>query len=222
MRTKLAILFIIVFLIGAISTAVAINDQGLSWGVEVGDRINYRLRGENVNGVTPLVDIGMYAEVDEVHEITETMTSFSQIIGLEPTISTYLANDTPYWLGLTLALPIGNWSLVEDLILDYTSLTEEDITNTANTWGYIVTQDFSTHTYTTMMIHSKTDGVMNYYKVQWDYDDNSQDQLVEITREGYSPGFGGLGLDSNTILYISIGAGVVVILIVAIVVIRRR
>ena len=112
MKTRITILLIIVILFGSVNTSAAVNDQGLSWEIEVGDKINYRVHGENVFDVTS-IDWDIYAEVDSVTELNETITSFGQISILAPEINTHWVNGTPYSLGLLphMVLPIGNWSL---------------------------------------------------------------------------------------------------------------
>ncbi|MHA1949470.1 MAG: hypothetical protein ACXAAO_13310 [Candidatus Thorarchaeota archaeon] len=218
MKTKITILLIIVILFGSVNTSAAVNDQGLSWEVEVGDRINYRVHGENVFDVTS-IDWDIYAEVDSVTELNETITSYSQMTLLNPVISTYWVNGTSYSLGLLphMVLPIGNWSLMKELVFDFSSyVTEESIIETESTWGFTTSQDLD-YRRTTTLIYSKTDGMINYIKRVWRYSDETQDHVMETIREGYSPPS---GFDSNLLLYIGIGAGVVVIL--AILIIRRR
>lgn len=219
MKAKITILLIIVFLIGSVSTSAAVNDQGLSWGVEVDDRINYSVHGENVfDGIT--VDWNIYAQVDSVTELNETVTSHGQLTVIDPDINTYWVNGTPYSHGLipNMVLPIGNWSLMKELVVDfYSSVTEESIIETESTWEFTTSNDLDGYQNSYTRIYSKTDGMLNYLKTAWIYEGETQWHTIETTREGYSPPS---SLSIDLLLYIGVGAGVVVIL--AILFIRRR
>ena len=208
---------IVLFLIGFVSTTTAANNQGLSWGVEVGDRFNYKIFGVN-NGIQD-IDWDVYIQFYLVDELNETVLSFGEMMGQSPIFSTYWSNGTLfeyYYWPVFMVFPTGNWSLVEDLYLDYISrvFTVEEVVETDSTWGYIISGNSSDTTATITAIYSKADGVLNYY--QGIRDDEISHRLREITREGYSsPG----GLDPTLLLYIGIGG---VLVIVAVVYVRRR
>lgn len=218
MRTKITSLLIVLFLVGFVGTTTAANNQGLSWEVEVGDRFNYKIFGVN-NGIQD-IDWDMYIQFYSVGELNETVMSFGEMVGQYPSFSTYWSNGTLneyYSWPVLMVFPTGNWSLVEDVYLEYFSqfFTVEDFVETDSTWGYIISGGSSDVTATITAIYSKTDGVLNYY--QSIRDDDTSRRLREITREGYSsPG----GLDPNLLLYIGIG-GVLVIVVVAAYVRRR-
>ena len=119
-----------------------------------------------MNGETPIVDWSVYFEVETIDDLNQTMTSWSDVAVYTPQCLFYWSNGTSYWSGIDwlAVLPIGNWTLVEGLFLDYNSfLTEDNVTETATTWGYTIHQLAGPDMQTVTVTYSKVDGVFNYH-----------------------------------------------------------
>ncbi|MFW9907125.1 MAG: hypothetical protein ACFFEF_01010 [Candidatus Thorarchaeota archaeon] len=197
----------------------ATNTQGLEWGFNVGDKFHYTF---TVAGTQISYEQGtknIYIEVTSLPPIPDTVTSISNAILSTSYISGFYENGTPlgftpYWIVMC---PIGNWSLLTQLLEESAESATGDVTivNNAGQWGYIYVEQFTGATKTTTLYVSKTNGVTEYYKVYMDYTSQA-DEYFELA----VPGSLNLPLDSTTLLIIGVAAVVLVILVV--VAIKRR
>ncbi len=190
LKTLLGSFFMVFFLLSQVTCAAAANNQGLEWGIDVSDRIDYDIEIEFRNSTLDFeIDDGMYLIIDNLPVINDDIIGLSELC--LPTMvlnhyTTYWENETPmdfFWeryvnMEPVDILPIGNWTLMTQLL--------EDATPTAD-----MTQNSSTLSFTVLnlpnpgneltTIFSKTDGMPVYhlYNVTWGMDTTI---VVELER----------------------------------------
>ena len=167
----------------------------VEWGFQDGDHINYTLRMQ-----VPELDIDFTEKVTVVVDQLLAAPNSVPSGSIPPFGSGYYysyaliwRNGTPTWEtmrvpqagGLWSAVPIGNWSALNDLYGDIPEiLTVED---SFNTWGLTMTfehaglREIKTYTY------SKTDGVIQRCFMKTSFLNGSVTYLAEMIREGHIP-----------------------------------
>jgi len=237
MSERLCILLIVCALIlGSVSSVAAVTNHNLEWGFEVEDQFNYRLTEDMTNpSYTRTLDL--YLEIDSLPSIPTNVTSFTEMEMVSPHYTWYYENGTelsssnigytPMWS----AVPIGNLSLVQELLDDYSSHTFEWI-DTLTEWGVTFSEEYDTLFKTTTIKYSKTDGVMSLYHLVQE-PTTGPIITIHLIRDGFesttsptttntpfSPG--GDGFDQTLVLVVGIGGGLIAISIIALVVMKRR
>ena len=215
-RGPFILLAFCVLVIGVASPAAAITGHNLQWGFEVGDQFHYTYSGDSTLGYSDY-----YVEIDSLPTIPTDVVDFSDAkLSLEH-YSYYHEDGTEMFSVMPWnAMAIGNWSLVQELLTNLTS-TEYEWIDTITEWGFSYTTTDSEWDpengavvvdTTTSAKFSKTDGVMNIYYVV-------KDPQVGLTKTGQITRD---SIQSIPYLYIGIGAGIVAIIAIVVVVMKRR
>ncbi len=223
----ISLMFLLIF--SQASNVTAANNQGLEWGLEVDDRLNYNVKVEYHNTTLDLeFDEEMYVIVNDIPSISDDITSITQLTTFNMIFgyySTYWENDSimdSLWMHtLKLApitvLPIGNWVLVTQLFTDATPIA-------------IMVQDSSIFNYTIEDIPNpgnvqssellKSDGATSswVYNVTWG---SETTVYVELTRQISTTTSTGQTLGDNTLLIV-IGGVAVVAVVLILVILRKR
>ncbi|MGY5875244.1 MAG: hypothetical protein RTU30_05820, partial [Candidatus Thorarchaeota archaeon] len=209
----------------------AANNQGLEWGVEVDDRLEFSFDADwsiTIMSVSTSysVDHNVYLEIDSLPSIPNDVDSLSDIDMVVSTMKfangtevSDIFSEVPLSTGLpTAAYPIGNWAAVAAALdNDLTTATvTPDVANNATHFGY---------SYSMMGIDSavywyKADGSLAYMHMGMTITGMSDTQIHFVRTNPPDPVGGGLVLDTTTLLIIAGGVGVVII--IAIVFAKRR
>ncbi len=183
---------------------------GLHWGVNEGDRINYRLMVES-DGHVPTTNEELYIVIDSLPDLSSSGDLFP--IG-SPAVSFYWSNGTP--LGGLFAnfmiLPIGNWSYYTALYESFFDMyeVEVEIFDTFQVWGFEYIDESSVFAAEIRLELSKFDGAPNLLSV---IGQEGEDifATMEIARIG-EPG----------LIMILIGAGAFAIVLLAAVIYMKK
>ncbi len=201
-------------------TAVsAVNTQGLAWGLEVGDRIDYTVTA-NVEGVTttsPTQSVSeCYVVVTSLPELPNIVISIPSL--LPQNFNQSLANGTEYNF-LWTAVPVGNWTLLTELVLQSIPRSfNVTMIDTQAEWGMESTQDYgSTIMFQTLRM-SKSDGAMNYLKQETSGTSASIHYVIEVVRKGVLSPLNMIQLVSIVVTLASLG----VIVILGVLIIWHR
>ena len=244
LKIILSVTIVSIILFANISSVAAANNQGLEWGIGVGDRFDYDFDVSYQNSTLDLVLTGeMYVIVNSLGDISDDVTSLPNI----PIGSLYIDSFTTYWSNGTvmddfwksisfmgspfLTYPIGNWTLMTELF--------EAVMGTV-----VVTQDATILNYTIVdvptagnlvtQVFQKSNGVPSYqlYDILWgeatvdieftltSSTTASTTTATTTTTSGTTGTTTGTG-DSTLILILGGGAAVAVVIIV-IVIMRRK
>jgi hypothetical protein len=211
MRRTIGLLFVVCAIaLVSISPVTAITNHNLHWGFEVGDQFHYSISGQQYITITDY-----YVEIDEVPTLPEDI-HYSMDLSYHLLIySVYYENGTEfeynyltlYWI----ALPIGNWSFVQELIGE-NPYSETTIINTATEWGMTSSSEFGGMTQTATIKFSKADGVLNLYSIVVEPDEGETQSTI-ITRKG----LGGIGSVSLPALLIGGGSGIIIVVFVVLI-----
>jgi hypothetical protein len=213
---------IVLFLAGLVlvSPVAAATNQGLDWGFGVNDKIEFTYQ---IQSATESFSEAMYIDVQSTPNIPDSITSWSQI----PVIATgsYWANDTGIgWYALIyagllpvggrMAMPTGNWTLLKELVAPV--LTGENYIDDLFYWGLIFSDDYSaTEELRISLYYYKSDGFLAKLLVEWwDTTTDTRTQYIGIVRSGV------MSIIADN--YILIGVGAAVLIILAIVCVKRK
>ncbi len=131
LKILLEISLVIIILFSQTISVTAINDQGFTWGIEVGDRFDYNIKIEyHSSTMNVSIDDKMYVIVDELNAIPDHVTQLSDLTIFSLALDSY----TTYWENGTImddlwfdvldvanpfsAYPVGNWSLLAQIFED--------------------------------------------------------------------------------------------------------
>jgi hypothetical protein len=191
-KIAIMVVLIVVMLVGPTE---AINNSGLSWGVEIGNRIDYHL-AIRYTDPSRNSDLDYYIVLDNLPAIPENITVLPHIGASQANewntyFSFYFMNDskiTPQTSVPALtwsAYPVGNWSFVEECVLSdiNTTIWEVHIIDTATEWGLSITADEMIWIHTDTIRYSKNDGAMNFFEMNFQYTDGKF-RRIEYTRVG--------------------------------------
>ena len=216
-------IFTVLFLVGfiLIPSVLAANNQGLVWGVEEGQEIQYNLH------ISMIMETTFFTTtIDETEQIMYTIQSLPDIptevtaMGGFPFPTgtlTYANGSTIGSLPITLPLamliiPVGNWTLIDELYKESaeSSLTGVTWINDASYWGFQYSMETGYPEEMSMSAtikFSKADGVLALVSTSADMGEMGSTEM-SLTRVG-GP------LDTTTLLIIGGGAAVVLIIGVA-------
>ncbi len=221
MKEYLSLIFILCVLSFTVNPAAAVTDQGLGWGLEIGDRFDFHFVYVDSKNPVYSREFDFYFEVVSLTTIPNDITGLTvPYFNISCAADYYFANGTalgayvPILPGLT--LPVGNWSLWTSIIqtmehpsADYATF---DAVESGETWSYSVDWSIEDTMHTQgSATYLKSDGVLTRY--DWNVWDSTGSPLFEyhLTRPGYEG-----GLPVVVIVGIGIGiAAVVVILFLA-------
>jgi hypothetical protein len=206
--------------------AAGANLQGLKWGFNPGDKIDYQL---SIMTTSPAFNLneGMYAVMGSVSAIPSTVNLWSDIPSPNLSFDWRWTNGSVvlfliwlYFLPLVSfggysAVPIGNWSLLTKLV-DKIPLWEINTTMVENSayWGMSLTSTSSGKTIVLETSYLKSDGVLaRYHWTQTDIATHVKEGDVSLVRQGLPNDF--VVFLQDNLLYIGIGVVVLVLLAVA-------
>ncbi len=205
--------------------AAGANLQGLKWGFNPGDKIDY----EFTLMTSPALNLneGMYATMGSISAIPSTVNLWSDIPDPNPSFDWRWTNGSVVpillWLYLLplatfggyLAVPTGNWSLLTRLV-DKIPLWQINTTMVENSayWGMSLTTSSSGKTIVLETSYLKSDGVLaRYHWTETDIATHVKESDLSLVRQGL-PNDLVVFLEGN-LLYIGIGVVVLVLLVVA-------
>lgn len=220
MRTKICtLLFLVGFFL--LPTALAINTQGLHWGVFEGQEIQYRIHVEldyesTSTTTTTKITEGIIYTITQLPDIPEVVEETYQIP--YPHGDLAFANGSEFY-GLSmpislLIMPVGNWSMIHQLYKESVEESEMNVTwiNDFSNWGFSYTMPdyYNPDSELTMKVRfSKADGVLSYASVLYNYGEEGR-MLTTLTRLG-GP------IDVNMLLIVGGVAAAIVVIVVVII-----
>ena len=206
MNKTLVSILIVFCLIGLLPTlGSAATNQGLEWGVEVGDRFDYHVRQNDYSQPAYSFEFDCYFVVESLPTIQDNISEIIHpiIFNVTPDANLYFANGTAANLWKSafpqMIVPVGNWSLWSVLLEDYaanTSLFHYDsinISETATSWTWIASSQFAETNQVSReetATFRKSDGVLNNYHLISFYSYGDKKGEYRITRAGYFPQLG--------------------------------
>ncbi len=228
-----------IILFAQISGITAANNQGLEWGIDVGDRFDYDVKVEFHNTSFDLsIDSEMYMIINALSEIPDDVTSGGQLaifgLGIN-SYTTYWENGTimdSVWLNEAnygsplIAYPVGNWILLTEIFQD--SLPSAIITQDETILNHTVV-DIPNPGNVHKMVFLKSFGIpqSQFYNVTWG---SETTVFVELTLTSWTTvgdtttsGTTGttVGEGDNTLLLI-LGVGTAVVIVIVVILIMRR
>ncbi len=225
LQIALVMSFVAMFLISPVAAATS---EGLEWGVALNDEFTFQFKVVE-EGVTTL-DEGVNFTVEATPpSIDDPLTSWDHLDGVDVdlvyTNGSSVGVEGFYLLGILLAgghiaVPIGNFSLLGELLMDSMFWTENTtLVNDATNWGVRTTGIEDEMFMQVNVLYLKTDGFIARYTLEARNMTSNDRFSVSFIRDG-------LGLDiiallQDNILYVGIGVGVIVI-IGAVVCMRRK
>ena len=212
-KQVLSILVVTLALAICTSSVAAANNQNLTWGISVGQRLDYNYHSEIQNyNETDIKDVNFYNIIESLPDIPDDIDSLEEYPA-NPNRSCYYSNGTetpfPY---IWYAVPVGNWDLNIDLWEMQPSINASNIINTPEVVGFNKTWswDGGNTTYIYAELYSRSTGVLHTYQ---QYSPMSEDFIVDTLM---------VLIPSNNIIYIVAGVGVTAVILVAIVLLKRR
>ena len=214
-----------------VSPVAAATNQGLSWGVIVGDAFNYQLTIGGTGTVTSMNE-GFYMNVTGTDPVPNSITDWTQIPDIS--VGLWWTNGTTMgwfalvfigfvYLGTGLVLPAGNWTLLAQVVKTYVMWnTSTTFVNSSLYWGLSLTLPMSGLSGVIQASYLKSDGVLARYSiVGTNQTSHVVQSSISVVRAGLpTEGFDIVGFLQQNILYV--GAGVAVIVILGAVVCMRR
>jgi len=225
-RAVLIVTALTVLTVCVVFPVTGANLQGLKWGFNPGDKIDYQV---SIMATSPAFNLneGMYTVMGSVSAIPGTVNLWSDIPYPNLSFDWRWTNGSvvPFllWLyflplalfGGYLAVPIGNWSLLTKLV-DKIPLWEINTTMVENSafWGMSLTGTSSGDTIVLETSYLKSDGVIaTYHWTQTDIATHVKEGEVYLVRQGLPNDI--LVFLQDNVLYIGIGVVVLVLLVVA-------
>jgi hypothetical protein len=216
LQALLALSFATIFIVSPVAAATS---QGLEWGISAGQQWNYDITTV-ADGVTEIDDT-MYFEVTGVDTIPNILTDWDSIP--KPEFDITWDNGTALgWTALifllyfyvtdTWAVPIGNYTLLGELYEAH-PFYNGTIYNSGIYWGMDLTDDSFGSIVTIHIDFLKDDGLLAHWNVVTD------NGTLHMIRVGL-PRFDIVGMIQDNILLI--GAGGVIVVLLAVICMRRR
>lgn len=220
----MALGFVSMLLVVPVSAATS---QGLEWGITVGDQWNYDMTATDEGTVTD-TEV-MYMEVTSRPTIANIISDWTELPVSTSMLDITWANGTSLgWGGLIFIfmffvcdqfiVPIGNFTFLTELY--ETSIFNATIFDRGGYWGGEVSEEWLGVTYEVTVDFLKEDGMLAHY--MFDMKNSTSNALFgsfELVRQGL-PSFDIVALLQENIILVAAGVGVVLIL--AIVCLRRK
>lgn len=209
-----------------VSPVAAATSQGLEWGVVNGDKFDFTMTAteEDVPSEDIYINITSTASnaipdpLENWADIPEHSQGFWWANGTSMGMSTLIFLGV-FFVGGKFAVPLGNFTLLENLIKP--ELSGEVIIDEGNVWGVEWSQEeTTTEDFRITATYSKSDGFLAEYKLETvsTLNDTVLDS-IEVIRQDLPAGGGGLDdiiqLLEDNILYVGIGIAVLVVLGIA-------
>ena len=217
LQALLALSFATLFIVSPVAAATS---QGLEWGFSVGQQWNYDITSVS-DGVTAMDDT-MYFEVTGIDTIPNILTNWTLMP--KPTFDITWDNGTDlgwsalifilyFYVSDTWAVPIGNYTLLGELYEAH-PFYNGTVYNSGIYWGMDLTDSAFGSTVSIHIDYLKDDGLLAHWNVVTD------NGTIDMIRVGL-PRFDIVGMIQDNILLIG-GVGVVIVVLLAFVCIRRR
>jgi hypothetical protein len=227
-RTLQTVLVLSVVAMFLISPVAAATSQGLEWGVALNDEFTYQFKvieeGETI--LDEGVNITVEATPGTIPDpLSDWMLLPSVNTDIVYTNGSALGFEGLYLIGILLAgghlvVPIGNFSLLSELLMGSVFWTENTtLVNDGSRWGASLTGTEDDMYMTAHVYYLKTDGFLARYTLEARNITSNIRSSVSLVRDGL--GFDIIGFIQDNMLMVGIGVGVVVIL-GAVVCLRRR
>lgn len=218
---------LVLFVLGMSVVAVhGTTNQGLEWGVDPGQRFDYAVNFEfSVGTQTLRISGSIYIIVGTLHEIADPVIHISELTA--GVYSTYWENDTEFDVELPIMtspvfylVPIGNWTLVTELHLDeYGDTITTGETDSA--WWFEGTNAAAVvGTMRWVVEIVKSDGALGYMYYSNERPDDQVSLTMEVIRADYEPQ-SRMGLPPLVLMSL-IGVGVLAVVAIGVVILRRR
>jgi len=205
------------------SPVAAATNQGLSWGVTVGDAFNYQLAITGTGTVTS-VNEAFYMNVTDTDPLPNSITSWAQIPDVD--LDLWWANGTSMgWSAMVfiflgfltgkLVLPTGNWTLLAQVVKTFTLWnTTTTFVNSSLYWGLKLTMPMSGLTDVIQASYLKSDGVLARYSITATNETSHvQQTAISVVRANLpAEGFDIVGFLQQNILYVGVAVAVIVVL----------
>jgi hypothetical protein len=205
----------------------AATSQGLEWGITVGDQWNYDMTMTEEGTVTDSEVI--YMEITSRPTIANIINTWLELPASNSMLDITWANGTSLgWSGLLFIfmffvidqflVPVGNYTFLTELY--ETSIHNATIFDRGGYWGGEVTDEWSGASYSVTVDFLKEDGMLAHYIVETSNTTSGEVMgSFEVVRQGL-PSFDIVGLIQDNIIIVAAAVGVVLIL--AIVCLRRK
>ncbi len=201
------------------SSVVAVTNQGFTWGISVGQRLDYDYYRERsffndtrFEDYSSIKDIQFYNIIESLPAISDDIESWGDLPDT-PNRTCYYANGTePTFPYIWYVIPIGNWDLIIDLWIG-SGVNESEIVDTPQFVGYNSTWslDGGNMTFIYAEIYSRSTGVLHtlqqYYPME---------SLITQTEVVLIPS------DDIPVIYILAAGGIVSVVLVVIVLMKRK
>ena len=225
LQTILAMSFVAMFLISPVAAATS---EGLEWGVALNDEFTFQYtiteEGETI------LDEGVNFTIESTPgAIDDPLTNFTNIevvdLDLVYTNGTSMGFEVLYLIGIALvggglAVPIGNFSLLTELLMDSIIWTENHtIINDGTNWGASMSVTDDDSAVQVSVQYLKADGFIASYSLTSTNTTSGLSEGATLVRDGLGTDI--FGLLQDNILLVGIVAGVIVLL-GAVACIRRR
>ncbi len=178
-----------------VSPVAAASNQGLSWAAVKGDVFNFHL---TTSGVTmgPNVNEALFMNVtSDPPSIPNSITAWAQVPC--PNVGWYWSNETAIGLygilflgllyfGTAFVLPIGNFTLIGNVIKTYTSWNSTATTYVNNTlyWGLKCTLNQTQQNTVIQVSYLKSDGVLARYTISATNNTSHATERISFIRDG--------------------------------------
>ncbi len=223
-RTLSIILALSIAGIFLITPVTAATSQGLEWGISVGDQFNFQMSISEIDSEDEDVNEGIYMEVESRDTIPNVLTDWADMpdidIDLAWTNGTSMGFSALIFLfigatGGKIAVPIGNFTLLTELLLD----TYENLTVSENSayWEVVAEYEYLNQTGTVTTSYLKEDGFLAKYIVSIANQTHTVADL-SVIRDGLPSEIMVL-LQDNILI---IGGGIAVIVILGLVVCKKK
>lgn len=212
-----------ILFIAQATNAAAINDQGLQWGINVGDRFDYHVELDFSSSTANVsIDDMMYVIAKELNAIPDhamvlsDLTVFSLSLG---SYTTFWQNSTlmdSLWLDVIgsmnpfVVYPIGNWSLLTQILEDAAPAVTTQTTTTMN--YSLIDYPVAGNVHETVFLKSNGVPISHVYIRTWD---SEKTLLMNLTLMQTPSG-------TNVPPILILGSTFACILLVAAVIVHRR
>lgn len=223
LSTMLALSFVAMFLVCNVAAATS---QGLEWGVALNDEFTFQYTIIE-EGETTLNEGVNFTVESTPGTIDDPFTDWSNIdfvdVDLVYTNGSSMGIETLYLLGIIIvgagfAVPIGNFTLLTELLMNSAIWTENHtIVNDGTNWGARMSGTDDEMTMQISVHYLKTDGFIATYTFESTNTTSGISSRVTLIRDGL--GLDIIGLLQDNILYVVIG---VIVILGAVACMRRR
>ena len=195
-----------------VTPVFAANNQGLSWSVASGDRFDFSFT-ITTEGESPETEEIYFIITNNPGSIPDDIGNMNQIPSVSTDVKFANGSNTPaiFLAPTDAAVPVGNWSLLSSLMEAEAIPGYEDVNDPAY-WGYKArTAFFIVEIQLRMEVKFlKSDGFLSLMSISfWNNTANSEMWKYEFSRTDV----GVLGIIMDNILFVGIGVGVIVLLV---------